>query len=212
MNKEPGRTNSAIFVVDDDASLREALGSLLGSIGLDVRTFGSTREFLESNLPDAPSCLVLDVRLPGASGLDFHSDLVKAGILIPVIFITGHGDVPMAVRAMKSGAIEFLTKPFREQDLLDAVNAALERDRARRHQDKVISSARSLFDSLSPREQKVMALVSSGLMNKVIAAELGLSEVTVKVHRGNVMRKMRAKSLADLVRVADILEIRSKGS
>jgi FixJ family two-component response regulator len=212
MKNERDGTESMVFVIDDDASVREVLGSLLRSVGLQVKLFGSTGEFLQSGLPEAASCLVLDVRLPGLSGLDFQSELSKAGIHIPIIFITGHGDVPMAVKAMKSGAVEFLAKPVRDQDLLDAVNAALERDLDRRNQDKLISSARSLFDSLSPREQKVMALVSSGLMNKVIAAELGLSEVTVKVHRGNVMRKMGARSLADLVRMADILRICSKES
>jgi FixJ family two-component response regulator len=194
MKKGPMGTDSAVFVIDDDASLRKVVGSLLRSVGLHVKLFGSTGEFLQSRLPEVASCLVLDVRLPGLSGLDFQSELIKAGVHIPIIFITGHGDVPMAIKAMKSGAVEFLTKPFREQDLLDAVNAALERDRVRRNQEKLVSNTRSLFDSLSPREQKVMALVCSGLMNKVIAAELGLSEVTVKVHRGNVMRKMGARS------------------
>jgi FixJ family two-component response regulator len=208
MKKGPMGTDSAVFVIDDDASLRKVVGSLLRSVGLHVKLFGSTGEFLQSRLPEVASCLVLDVRRPGLSGLDFQSELIKAGVHIPIISITGHGDVPMAVKAMKSGAVEFLTKPFREQDLLDAVNAALERDRVRRNQEKLVSNT----DSLSPREQKVMALVCSGLMNKVIAAELGLSEVTVKVHRGNVMRKMGARSLADLVRMADILGIRIKES
>ena len=200
--------SSTVFVVDDDASLREALKSLFGSVGLRVETFASAPEFLQAKLPEAPSCLVLDVRLPGLSGLDFQTELAKANVHIPIIFITGHGDIPMTVRAMKAGAVEFLTKPFRDQELLDSVGIALERDRARREQDSTVHDVKIHFESLTPREQEVMGFVTAGLMNKQIAAKLGVSEITVKVHRGNVMRKMGARSLADLVRMADILGIR----
>ena len=199
-----------VFVVDDDASIREAVKSLLRSVDLEVETFGSAAEFLRTTLPDAPSCLVLDVRLPGLSGLDFQSELAKSGIHIPIIFVTGHGDIPMTVKAMKAGAVEFLTKPFRDQDMLDAIQVALERDRKRREQDGRISELRTLFESLTTREQEVIGLVTSGLMNKQIAAEMGVSVITVKVHRGNVMRKMGARSLTDLVRMADALGIRRK--
>ena len=199
-----------VFVVDDDASIREAVKSLLRSVDLEVETFGSAAEFLRTTLPDAPSCLVLDVRLPGLSGLDFQSELAKNGIHIPIIFVTGHGDIPMTVKAMKAGAVEFLTKPFRDQDMLDAIQVALERDRKRREQDGRISELRTLFESLTTREQEVIGLVTSGLMNKQIAAEMGVSVITVKVHRGNVMRKMGARSLTDLVRMADALGIRRK--
>jgi FixJ family two-component response regulator len=195
-------------VVDDEASLRDAIKSLLRSVGLRVEAFGSGAEFLKVKLPDAAACLVLDVRLPGVSGLDFQSELAKAGIHIPIIFITGHGDIPMTVRAMKAGAVEFLTKPFRDQDLLDAVQIALERDLTRRKQDDVVREVRARFEALTPREQEVIGFVTAGLMNKQIAAELGVSEITVKVHRGNVMKKMSARSLADLVRMADALGIR----
>jgi FixJ family two-component response regulator len=205
MNEKP---EAIVFVVDDDASLREALKGLLRSVDLRVEVFGSAVDFLKSRLPDAPACLVLDIRLPGVSGLDFQGDLAKADIHIPIIFITGHGDIPMTVRAMKAGAVEFLTKPFRDQDLLDAVRIALERDRARRAQDKVVRDVRARFHSLTPREQEVIGFVTSGLMNKQTAAELGVSEITVKVHRGSVMKKMGARSLADLVRMADVLGIR----
>jgi len=208
MTKERLDTQSVVFVVDDDASVRESLKSLLGSIGLRVEAFGSASEFLSSALPDMPSCLVLDVRLPGLSGLDFQAELVKADIRVPIIFITGYGDIPMTVRAMKGGAIEFLTKPFREQDLLDAVQLGLERDRVRRESDKPVSKLRAQFEQLTPREQEVIGYVTQGLMNKQIAAAIGVSEITVKVHRGNIMRKMGAKSLADLVRMADVLGIR----
>lgn len=197
-----------VFVVDDDASVREALKDLFRSVGLTVETFGSAAEFLQSKPPGTSGCLVVDVRLPGLSGLDFQSELAKAGIRMPIIFITGHGDIPMSVRAMKAGAVEFLTKPFREQDMLDAIQVALEKDRARREEDKKVSELRSLFDSLTNREREVIGLVTAGLMNKQIAAEIGVSEITVKVHRGNVMRKMGAKSMADLVRMADALGIR----
>jgi FixJ family two-component response regulator len=208
MTAKPAELSPVVFAVDDDASVRGALTDLFQSVGLRVETFGSAAEFLHSKLPEAPSCLVLDVRLPGVSGLDFQAELAKAGIRIPIIFITGHGDIPMSVKAMKAGAVEFLTKPFREQDMLDAIQVALERDRGRREQDKRVADLRSLFDSLTNREQEVIGLVTAGLMNKQIAAEIGVSEITVKVHRGNVMRKMGAKSLADLVRMADALGIR----
>jgi FixJ family two-component response regulator len=206
MDKADGK--STVFVVDDDASIRDALKSLFGSVGLQAQAFASAPEFLQAKLPDAPSCLVLDVRLPGLSGLDFQAELAKANIQLPIIFITGHGDIPMTVRAMKAGAVEFLTKPFRDQDLLDAVQVGLDRDRARRNSDKAVSTVRARYDSLTPREQEVIVLVTSGLMNKQIAAEIGVTEVTVKVHRGHVMRKMGAKSLAELVRMADALGIR----
>jgi len=197
-----------VVVVDDDASLRDALSSLLRSIGLRVEVFGSTADYLKGRLPDAVSCLVLDIRLPGVSGLDFQAQLANAGIHIPIIFITGHGDIPMTVRAMKAGAVEFLTKPFRDQDLLDAVQMALERDRSRRAKDKAVHDLRTRFESLTPREQEVIGLVTAGLMNKQIATDLGVSEITVKVHRGNAMKKMGARSLAELVRMADALGIR----
>jgi FixJ family two-component response regulator len=207
--QEQSEANSIVFVVDDDNSLREALKSLLRSVGLRVETFGSAADFLTHKFQDdGAACLVLDVRLPGLSGLDFQAELAKAGIQIPIIFISGHGDIPMTVRAMKAGAIEFLTKPFRDQDLLDAVQIALERDRRRRTQDKAVHEVRAHFEALTPREQEVIGLVTAGLMNKQIAAELGVSEITVKVHRGNVMKKMGARSLADLVRMADTLGIR----
>jgi len=197
-----------VFVVDDDASVRQALDDLFRSVGLRVQAFGSATEFLQSTLPDVPGCLVLDIRLPGLSGLDFQTELTKAGTNIPIIFITGHGDIPMSVRAMKAGAVEFLTKPFREQDMLDAIRVALERDRGRREHDRKTSELHNLFDTLTNREQEVIGFVAAGLMNKQIAAEIGVSEITVKVHRGNVMRKMGARSLADLVRMADALGIR----
>jgi FixJ family two-component response regulator len=205
--KDQSEAQSVVFVIDDDEAVRDALKRLLGSVGLRAETYASASEFLHGKRPDTSSCLVLDVRLPGLSGLDFQSELAKAQIHLPIIFLTGHGDVPMSVRAMKAGAVEFLIKPFREQDLLDAVQIALARDRERRENDKLTSSLRARFDSLTPREQEIIALVASGLMNKQIAAEIGVSEVTVKVHRGNVMRKMGAKSLADLIRMADVLEI-----
>jgi len=206
--KGPSESQPIVFVIDDDESIREALKSLLRSVGLRVELFGAASEFLKSKLPDAPSCLVLDVRLPGVSGLDFQTELAKANVHIPIIFITGHGDIPMTVRAMKAGAVEFLTKPFRDQELLDSVGIALERDRARREQDSTVHDVKVHFESLTPREQEVMGFVTAGLMNKQIAAKLGVSEITVKVHRGNVMRKMGARSLAELVRMADILGIR----
>jgi len=196
-----------VFVVDDDASLRESLASLCRSVGLQVRTFGSAAEFLDGKLPDVPSCLVLDVRLPGVSGLDFQADLVKENIQIPVIFMTGHGDIPMTVRAMKAGAMEFLTKPFRDQDMLDAVQLGLERDRKRRESERSNAEIKSRFELLTTREQEIMGLVTTGLMNKQIAGRIGVSEITVKVHRGNVMRKMGARSLPELVRMAEVLNL-----
>jgi FixJ family two-component response regulator len=205
--KAPADPQNIVFVIDDDASLRESLSSLLRSIGLHVELFDSAAQFLRSKRPDVPSCLVLDVRLPGLSGLDFQAELIKNDVRVPIIFITGHGDIPMSVRAMKAGAIEFLTKPLREQDLLDAVQTGLDRDRARRESDKTVTEIRSKYDSLTAREQEVIGYVASGLMNKQIAGEIGISEITVKVHRGNLMRKMGAKSLADLVRMADALGI-----
>jgi len=199
--------DSIVFVIDDDASVREALESLIRSIGLRVETFPSTRDFLKKRLPEIPRCLVLDVRLPGTSGLSFQRQLAKAEINIPIIFITGHGDVPMSVRAMKAGALEFLTKPFRDQDLLDAIQLALEKDRARRTRDAEIQILKARFESLTPREQEVLPWVITGKLNKQIAAELGTSEATVKVHRSQLMRKMHAESVADLVRMADKMKI-----
>lgn len=194
-----------VYVVDDDASVRDALGNLFRSVGLRVEVFGSAHEFLQSKLPDVASCLILDIRLPRLSGLDFQVDLAEAGIHVPIIFMTGHGDIPMTVRAMKAGAVDFLTKPFRDQDMLDAVTAAIERDRNSRHEAKVLSDIKARFATLSAREQQVMALVTTGLMNKQIAAEIGIAEITVKIHRGHIMRKMAAKSLADLVKMAQAL-------
>jgi FixJ family two-component response regulator len=203
---------AVVFVIDDDASAREALESLVRSVGLDVRSFGSTREFLQSNRPDAPACLVLDVRLPGASGLDFQHEMANSNIDLPIIFVTGYGDIPMSVRAMKAGAIEFLSKPFRGQDLLDAVQVAIEQNRARRRDAALAAGLRKCYESLTAREREVMALVVTGRLNKQIAADLNVSEVTVKVHRGQVMRKMRATFLAELVRMADKLGIAASKS
>jgi FixJ family two-component response regulator len=197
-----------VFVIDDDASMRRALTNLFQSVGLKVEVYGSASEMLVSKLPDVASCLVLDIRLPGLSGLDFQTELARANIHIPIIFMTGHGDIPMTVRAMKGGAVDFLAKPFRDQDMLDAVVMAIERDRKRREADKIVASLQSLLDTLTPREREILALVSSGLLNKQIAAELGLAEITVKIHRGHIMKKMAAKSLADLVRKAETLGIR----
>jgi FixJ family two-component response regulator len=194
-----------VFVIDDSPSVRDALDSLIRSVHLNVQAFGSIEEFLQFKRPDAPGCIVLDVRLPGLSGLDFQREMAKSNIDLPVIFITGHGDVPMSVRAIKAGAIEFLTKPFRDQDLLDAIYLGIERDHSRRQASAVVAVLRGHFASLTARERQVMLQVASGRPNKQIAAELKLSEVTVKVHRRHVMRKMKAKSLADLVRMADKL-------
>ncbi len=211
MPKTQGQSSeidAMVYVIDDDAGVREALQALLRSVGLRVSAFSSPGEFLASRPADVPSCLILDVRLPGVSGLEFQTELYKGKFRIPIIFITGHGDIPMTVRAMKAGAIEFLSKPFRDQDLLDAVQVALDRDKARYKNEKLTLHLSASYQSLTAREQQVIALVTSGLMNKQIAAEIGVSEITVKVHRGNVMRKMGAKSLADLVRMADALGIR----
>jgi FixJ family two-component response regulator len=196
-----------VFVIDDDASVREALSNLFRSVGLRVEVYGSAHEFLQSKLPNVPSCLILDIRLPRLSGLDFQAELAKADIRIPIIFMTGHGDIPMTVRAMKAGAVDFLTKPFRDQDMLDAVTTAIERDRNRRDEAKALSDLQTLFATLTPRERQVMNLVTAGLMNKQIAAEIGIAEITVKIHRGHIMRKMAAKSLPDLVRMAQLLGI-----
>jgi FixJ family two-component response regulator len=200
-----GTEEPIVYVVDDDASMREALGNLFRSVGLRVEVFASAPEFLQSKLPDVASCLILDIRLPRQSGLDFQVDLAEAGILIPIIFMTGHGDIPMTVRAMKAGAVDFLTKPFRDQDMLDAVTAAIERDRNSRNEAKILADLKARFVNLSAREREVMALVTTGLMNKQIAAEIGIAEITVKIHRGHIMRKMAAKSLADLVKMAQAL-------
>lgn len=196
-----------VFVIDDDASVREAIADLLRSVGLGVEAFASTQEFLESERPDAPGCIVLDVRLPGPSGLEFQRTLSKSNIHLPIIFISGHADIPMSVRAMKSGAIEFLIKPLPEQELLDAIQTGIERDRARRRQAQAVAELQERFNSLTPREREVLSLVITGRRNKQIAAQAKLSEMTVKVHRSQIMRKMRAKSLVDLVRMADALGV-----
>lgn len=208
MKKENAESQPIVFVVDDDSSQRGAISSLIRSVGLRVEGFASAPDFLATNRPDAPCCLILDVRLPGTGGLDFQAELARAKIDIPVIFITGHGDIPMSVKAMKAGAVEFLTKPFRDQDLLDAVQSGIERAKVKRENEKAVSALRAKFDSLTPREQEVMAWVTGGLLNKQVAAEIGVTEITVKVHRGQATRKMGAKSLADLVKMADTLGIR----
>ena len=197
-----------VFVVDDDESMRVALTYLFQSMNLRVEVFSTATAFLESKLPSITSCLVLDIRLPGVNGLEFQDVLAKAGIHIPIVFMTGHGDIPMSVKAMRAGAIDFLPKPFRDQDMLDAVMRAFDQDHKRRDEEKVVSKLRHLFESLTPREREVLPLVISGLMNKQIAHRLEISEITVKIHRGQVMKKMEARSLADLVRMADILGIK----
>lgn len=197
-----------VHIVDDDASLRDALSSLFRSVGLETRSFGNAQEFLASGHAADAGCLVLDVRLPGLSGLDFQDKLAAAEIRMPIVLMTGHGDIPMSVRGMKAGAVDFLTKPFRDQDMLDAVAAALERDQATREEQGGLAGLKALYETLSQRERQVMVLVASGLMNKQAAHQLGLSEITVKIHRGNLMRKMEAKSLADLVRMVEALKLR----
>jgi FixJ family two-component response regulator len=197
-----------VLIVDDDPSVREALGRLFRSVDLEPKLFASVAELMRQKFPDAPCCLVLDIRLPGVSGLDFQAQLADANIHVPIIMMTGHGDIPMSVRAMKGGAVDFLTKPFRDQDMLDAVAQAIERDRKRRDGDRALAELRERFDSLTTRERQIMELVTAGLMNKQVAGELGLSEITVKIHRGHAMRKMGVRTLADLVRAAESLEVR----
>jgi FixJ family two-component response regulator len=197
-----------VVIVDDDDLVRDAVANLLRSIGLQTRVFASVSEFLQWKLPDSPTCLVLDVRLPGSSGLDLQSELTRANIHVPIVFMSGHGDIPMSVRAMKGGAVDFLVKPFRDQDMLDAVQSGIERDKNRRRSASAAARLRSTFESLTRREQQIMELVTAGLVNKQIAGEIGVTEVTVKFHRGNVMRKMGAKSVAELVRMADALGMR----
>jgi FixJ family two-component response regulator len=202
---------ATIIVIDDDSDVREALGSLLRSVGLQVRLLASVPEFLQTGRPNGPTCMVLDVRLPGRSGLDFQRELTSANIHLPIIFVTGHGDIPMSVQAMKGGAIEFLTKPFRDQDLLDAIQIGLAEDRAWLEREKSLADLRARFETLTAREREVMGLVVTGRLNKQVAGDIGVSEMTVKVHRGQVMRKMRAGSLPDLARMADRLNLAAEG-
>lgn len=198
-------SDSLVYIVDDEAPLRDAISSLLRSVGMQVAGFASVAEFLAQPRRDITSCLLLDVRMPGVSGLDFQAELNREGVALPIIFMTGHGDIPMSVRAMKAGAIDFLAKPFRDQDLLDAIHAALANDRERRQRDQASSGVKARYATLTPREREIMALAARGLMNKQIAGEVGTSEITVKIHRGNAMRKMEAKTFADLVRMAEAL-------
>jgi FixJ family two-component response regulator len=203
-----GEGDPVVLVVDDDLAIRESLASLFRSVGLRVNVFASAPELLQSRLPDAPTCLVLDIRLPDISGLDFQLNLCEAGIRIPIIFMTGHGDIPMTVQAMKAGAVDFLTKPLRHQEMIDAVTRALAVDRQRRADEKTVADLRTLYELLTPREREVLALATAGKVNKLIAEKLGVSEVTVKVHRSNIMRKLRTRSLADMARIVDALGIR----
>jgi len=207
MKSPESEEQAIVFVIDDDESLREALKHLFGMVGLRAETFAGPAEFLKRKLPDVPACIVLDVRLPGISGLELQTELATGDIKIPIIFMTGHGDIPMTVKAMKAGAFEFLLKPFRDQDMLDAVQLALKRDRTRREAEQADAQFRRNFESLSSREREVMALVAAGLMNKQIAFQLGVAEVTVKLHRGSLMRKMDARSVAELARMAEVLGI-----
>jgi len=207
-NPEAADAQPVVIVIDDDESLREGLARLFDSVGLRVESYPSAQAFLQAEMPTAPSCLVLDIRMPGQSGLDLQAELVREDVRIPIVFITGHGDVPMTVKALKAGAVDFLTKPFRDQDLLDAVTTALDRACRERAAEKRLSDLRASFDALTPREREIMKHVTEGLMNKQIAHALGLTEITVKIHRGNMMRKIGAKSLPDLVRMADDLGLR----
>ena len=205
-------SNACVVVIDDDPQSRESLGRLLRSVGLHHRLFASIADFQSSELPDSPTCLVLDVRLPGRSGLDLQRDLAAASIRLPIVFITGYGDIPMTVQAMKGGAIEFLTKPFRDQDLLDAVNVGLARDRARREDEEAVNALRARYELLTPRERAILIQVAQGRLNKQIAGEMGITETTVKVHRSNMMRKIKAASLAELFRMVDMLKLRPENS
>lgn len=204
-------TEALVLIVDDDAEVRSALANLFASVGLETATYGSAADLLEAGRPDVPACLVLDVRLPGTGGLEVQSQLARAGIEIPIVFMTGHGDIPMTVRAMKAGAVDFLAKPFRDQDMLDAVSGAIEQDRERRADRRRVDELRALYARLTPREAEVMGYVTRGLLNKQIGGEMDLAEITVKIHRGNMMRKMGAASVADLVRMAEALGIRDTG-
>jgi FixJ family two-component response regulator len=212
MTMDPLPSEPVVLIVDDDDVVRSSLDSLLRSVGMQARLFRSTSEFLQKPIPDSPCCLVLDVRLPGTSGLDFQTDLEKAGIRVPIVFITGYGDIPMTVKAMKAGAVEFLAKPFRDGEFLDAVRAAIQKDFRERATNKWVEKIKKSFLTLTPREKEVIVLVTNGLMNKQIAAKLGVTEITIKVHRGNVMRKMSAKSLAELIRMSDALELKRESS